>query len=78
MYKRSLAIGEKTFGPDHPEVASHLTNWAVLLHEQGKHKEAIALLERVLSIRMQKLGENHPDTVSSKKSLEMVRKKVRA
>lgn len=35
-------------------------------------------MERALSIRTKKLGENHPGTVSSQNSLEIVRKKVRA
>ena len=34
MYKRSLAIDEKIYGPDHPEVATDLNNWAGLLHRQ--------------------------------------------
>ena len=41
-----------------------------------KYTEAIPLLERALSIRTKKLGENHPDTVSSQNNLEIVRKKV--
>ena len=45
---------------------------------QEKYTEAIPLLERALSIRTKKLGENHPDTVSSQNSLEIARKKVRA
>ena len=34
MYKRSLAIDEKIYGPDHPEVATDLNNWACLLESQ--------------------------------------------
>ena len=30
LYKRSLAIGEKTLGPDHPDVAASLNNLADL------------------------------------------------
>lgn len=44
---------------------------------QEKYTETISLLERAVSIRMEKLGENHPDTVSSQNNLEIVRKKVR-
>jgi len=42
---------------------------------QSKHPEAIALLERALSIRMKKLGESHPDTVGAQSNLEFVRGK---
>ncbi|CAN0533840.1 unnamed protein product, partial [Ectocarpus sp. 12 AP-2014] len=38
--------------------------------------ETIPLLERALAIRTKKLGENHPDTVSTRDNLEVVRKKV--
>ncbi|CAN0492088.1 unnamed protein product, partial [Laminaria digitata] len=43
---------------------------------QEKYTEAISLLERALSIRTKKLGGNHPYTVSTQNSLELVRKKV--
>ncbi|CAN0302795.1 unnamed protein product, partial [Ectocarpus sp. 4 AP-2014] len=38
--------------------------------------EAIPLFERALAIRTKKLGENHPNTVGTRNSLEGVRKKV--
>ncbi|CAB1113194.1 unnamed protein product [Ectocarpus sp. CCAP 1310/34] len=31
LYKRSLAIDEKVYGPDHPDVATALNNWVRLL-----------------------------------------------
>ena len=34
LYERSLAIREKVQGPDHPDVAKSLHNWALLLHDQ--------------------------------------------
>ena len=33
LYKRSRAIDEKVYGPDHPEVATDLNNEAELLRE---------------------------------------------
>ena len=50
-YKRSLAIGEKTFDPEHPEVAASLNNLAELYRAQGRHAEAEPLYERALAIR---------------------------
>ncbi|CAN0543991.1 unnamed protein product, partial [Ectocarpus sp. 8 AP-2014] len=76
LYKRSLAIDEKVYGLDHPEVATDLNNWAELLRAQEKHTEALPLLERALRIRTNKLGENHPDTVGTRSDLEFVREKV--
>lgn len=34
LYVRSLAIAEDVYGPDHPEVARCLNNWAGLLFAQ--------------------------------------------
>lgn len=48
-----------------------------LKRSQGNHTEAIQLLERVLSIRVEKLGGGHPDTVSTRTDLEFVQQKVR-
>ncbi|CAN0478877.1 unnamed protein product, partial [Scytosiphon promiscuus] len=31
LYQRCLAVDEKVYGPDHPEVAADLNNWAGLL-----------------------------------------------
>lgn len=35
-------------------------------------------MERALAIRTKKLGENHPDTLSTRNNLDAVRKKIRA
>lgn len=45
---------------------------------QENYMEAFSLLERALAIRTKKLGENHPDTISTQNDLEAVRQKVRA
>ncbi|MCO4761398.1 MAG: CHAT domain-containing protein [Myxococcales bacterium] len=39
-YRRSLAIAQTIFGPDHNYVATDLTNLGVLLMERAKHQEA--------------------------------------
>jgi hypothetical protein len=31
LYERAIAIGEKTLGPEHPDVATRLSNLARLL-----------------------------------------------
>lgn len=61
------------------------TDWSMLccsiLHlkrPQAKYTEAIPLVERALSIKTEKLGENHPDTVATRNALECAQEKVRA
>ncbi|CAM9939684.1 unnamed protein product, partial [Ectocarpus fasciculatus] len=75
LYLRAIEIGEKTLGPDHPGLATSVSNRAWLLQDQEKYTEAIPLLERALRIRTKKFGDNHPHTVSTRDRLERVREK---
>ena len=38
--KRSLAVAERQFGPEHPAVSTALNNLAMLYGQQGRHAEA--------------------------------------
>jgi tetratricopeptide (TPR) repeat protein len=59
LYRRALAIREKTLGPDHPDVATVLVNYAALLRETGRGAEAEKLEARAQAIRA-KHGEENP------------------
>ena len=61
LYKRSLAIREKTLGPDHPDVAVSLNNLALLYQAQGRYADAEPFYKRSLAIREKALGPDHPD-----------------
>ncbi len=50
-YKRALAIWEKALGPEHPDVATSLENYAGLLREVGRVVEADELAARAEQIR---------------------------
>ena len=56
LYKRSLSIKEKAFGPNHPDVALSLNNLAALYDTQGHYAKAEPLYKRSLSIREKALG----------------------
>jgi len=58
LLKKSLAIREKTRGPDHPDVEVTLRNLAALYKGQGRNAEAEPLYRRAASIR-QKLQRAH-------------------
>lgn len=45
---------------------------------QGKHNEALPLLEKAIRIRVKKLGETHQDTVDTQAFMERVREQVGA
>jgi|GEM_PF-3215124 len=68
-YKRSLAITQKEFGPDHPDVATILSNLAALYRNEGDYASAEPLYRRSLSIREKALGPNHPDVATSLNNL---------
>ena len=60
LFKRALAIDEKTLGPDHPSVAKVLGNLAVLYQAQGRYSEAEPLYKRALEIDEKTLGPGSP------------------
>ncbi|CAN0192932.1 unnamed protein product, partial [Ectocarpus sp. 12 AP-2014] len=64
LYKRSLAIDEKVYGPDHPEVATDLNNWAALLEAQVRLSEAGPLFKRTQEIFEKSLGRDHPNVAT--------------
>ena len=63
--RRALAIDEKSFGPDHPDVARDLINLAALLKDTNRLSEAEPLMRRALAIDEKSFGPDHPDVASS-------------
>ena len=64
LYRRSLAIYERSYGPHHPDVAADLNNLAVLLRATGRHAEAEPLYRRGLAILdgfQTQTGYQHPN-----------------
>ena len=51
LYKRSLAIREKALGPEHPDVATSLENYAALLRQTAHADEAERMEARAKAIR---------------------------
>jgi len=51
LFERSLAIREKALGPEHPDVAQSLENYAILLRETGRPKKAAEMEARAKAIR---------------------------
>ena len=51
LSRRAIAIDEKAYGPDHPEVATDLNNLAHLLQRTNRADEAAPLFARAKAIR---------------------------
>ena len=58
--RRALAIDEKSYGPEHPDVASDLNNLAQLLQATNRLAEAEPLMRRALAIDEKSYGPEHP------------------
>jgi len=50
LYQGALAIREKALGPEHPQVAAVLENYAALLHKLNRDGEADELEARAQAI----------------------------
>ncbi len=61
LYRRALAIDEKSFGPDHPTVAIRFNNLALLLSDSNRLAEAEPLYRRALVIDEKNFGPEHPN-----------------
>jgi tetratricopeptide (TPR) repeat protein len=61
LERRVLALGEASYGPNHPNVAAALNNLAALLCETDRPTEAEPLYRRALAIDEASYGPNHPD-----------------
>ncbi len=53
-----MAIVEKALGPDHPDVAQSLENYAALLRKTGRSAEAEKLEARAEAIRAKHAEQN--------------------
>ncbi len=51
LFKRALAILEKTLGPEHPHLATTLKNYAALLRKLDRTAEAVTMEVRAKAIR---------------------------
>ncbi len=51
LYQRALVIWEKAPGPEHPNVAQSLENYAALLRKTGRSDEATKMEARAKAIR---------------------------
>ena len=61
LYRRALAITERSFGLEHPNVARGLNNLAGLLSDTNRLAEAEPLYRRALAIYENSFGPEHPD-----------------
>ena len=61
LFRRALAINEKSSGQDHPNVATCLNDLAYFLNKTNRHGEAEPLSRRAQAICEGSFGPDHPD-----------------
>ncbi len=57
----AMRLGEREFGPDHPDVAQGLENYAALLRKTGRSAEATRMKARAKAIRARHAEQNPPN-----------------
>ena len=72
LLRRALAIDEKSFGPDHPNVATDLNNLALLLQATNRLAEAEPLMRRALAIDEKSFGPDHPNVATGLNNLAVL------
>jgi hypothetical protein len=61
FYGRILSIDEEKLGPEHPNVARDLSNYAGFLQQTNRLPEAELLFRRALAIDQKVFGLNHAE-----------------
>jgi tetratricopeptide (TPR) repeat protein len=75
-FERSLSIGEKVFGSDHPRMANSMNNLGAVLRVLGEFSKAKAVYESALRIAEKNLGPNHPTVGTFVNNLGIVLKEL--
>ena len=72
MYRRALAIQDRTLGRDHPATALTLNNLGGMLALRGDYAQAEQMHRAALATMEKVFGEQHPDTAAVLTSLSTV------
>ncbi|MGA2741808.1 MAG: tetratricopeptide repeat protein, partial [Bryobacteraceae bacterium] len=72
--KRSLAIAERVYGPNHPTVATHANNIGQILRAQGDLAGALEYARRALAIDEKVYGPDHPNVARDNNNIGQILK----
>jgi serine/threonine protein kinase len=65
-YERALSIDRRILGSDHPRVASHLHNLAIVAQNMGDLKRAESLYRDAIAGEERAFGSQHPETAAAR------------
>ena len=63
-FGKALKFGLKTFGEDHPDIATIWNNYGLAWKEKGEYDKAIAYYEKALKSNLKNFGEDHPEVAT--------------
>src|SRR4029077_20579792 len=66
------AIDEKSYGPEHPNVALRLNNLAQLLQDTNRLEEVEPMIRRALAIDEKSYGPEHPNVARDLNNLALL------
>ena len=69
-YEQALAIDEKVYGNEHPDVARELNNLGVAYYHMGQKEKAKPYFQNAYAIFNKFYGEEHPDIQMVKEWLD--------
>ncbi len=72
MIRLAIAISERVHGRDHPNVATNLSNLALVLQETNRLKDAEPLMRRALGIDEKSYGPDHPEVATDLSNLAVL------
>ena len=61
LLQRAVALGRRSLGPEHVQLAQSLNNLGVLHREMGQARQSEPLLREAVEMRRRVLGPTHPD-----------------
>jgi tetratricopeptide (TPR) repeat protein len=64
-HRRALELREKVLGPEHPDVASSISNLASAAWWMGRYDEAVEKAERAVALQSKALGPEHPEVIKT-------------
>ena len=70
--KKALAINERVFGKEHPEIAKTFNNMGGVFHAQGDYDMALKYFGKALSIKEEALGPEHSSTAVTHNNIASV------
>jgi serine/threonine-protein kinase len=64
-FERALTLDRDILGNDHPRVASHLQNLAIVAQNMGDLKGAESLYREAIASKQRAFGDRHPETAAA-------------